>query len=249
MPSLKRKLAKVAERLSGAMIVHPAEACYLPERLHLKRFFDHFAVDAVFDVGANEGQYATRLRRDVGYSGPILSFEPIPEVAEALAARAADDPLWFVAPVALDREAGAATFHVMADSVFSSLHRPAGDQPQMLVAQNAVAREIQVMRSTLAAELPAWRDRLGFSRPFLKMDTQGNDLAVVRGAGPAIASFVGLQSELSVRRLYEGTSSFAEVLEVYEELGFRPSALAPSVDAHFPDLLEVDCIMYRADLA
>src|SRR4051794_41980871 len=40
-------------------------------------------------------------------------------------------------------------------------------------------------RSTLAEELPRWREQLGFQRPFLKMDTQGHDVAVFEGAGDA----------------------------------------------------------------
>jgi FkbM family methyltransferase len=249
MLSLKRRLAKIAERLSGALIVHPSEVHQLPERLHLQRFFEKFGVDAVFDVGANEGQYATQLRRDVGFKGAIISFEPIPEVADRLRARAANDPLWFVAPFALDRDAGPASFNVMATNVFSSLNRPAADQPAIFAAQNIVARQIEVMRSTVAAELPKWRDQLGFSRPFLKMDTQGSDLAVVEGAGSALQAFVGLQSELSVAKLYEGTRSFVEVLEIYAGLGFRLSALVPPSRGQFPDLNEIDCIMYRADAA
>ena len=249
MGSLKRQLAKTVERLTGALIVHPSEIHQLPERHCLQQMFDLFGVDAVFDVGANEGQYATQLRRDVGYKGAIVSFEPIPEVAERLCAKAADDPLWFVAPLALAQEAGPATFNVMAASTFSSLKKPAPDQPNVLEGQNVVEREIQVMCSTVAAELPKWRERLGFSRPFLKMDTQGSDLAVVEGAGDAIRSFVGLQSELSVLHLYEGTRGFADVLEIYANLGFRLSALVPCSRGHFPDLHEVDCIMYRADAA
>ena len=42
------------------------------------------AVDAVIDVGANLGQYATRLR-EAGWRGPVLSIEPIPELRAALA--------------------------------------------------------------------------------------------------------------------------------------------------------------------
>ncbi|MDB5437510.1 MAG: methyltransferase FkbM family [Phenylobacterium sp.] len=249
MVSLKRQLAKTVERLTGALIVHPAEIHQLPERLCLRQMFDRFGVDAVFDVGANEGQYATQLRRDVGFKGAIISFEPIPEVAERLRASAEADPLWFVAPLALDREGGPATFNVMTASTFSSLNRPTADQPEIYEGQNTVARQIQVMRSTVAAELPKWREQLGFSRPFLKMDTQGSDLAVVEGAGDAIQSFVGLQSELAVRHLYEGTRGFAEVLDVYANLGFRLSALVPCSRGHFPDLMEIDCIMYRADAA
>lgn len=243
--SLKRRLAKIAERLSGALIVHPSEVHQLPERRHLRQFLEHFEIDAVFDVGANEGQYATQLRRDIGYEGAIISFEPIPELAEQLKVRAAHDPRWFVAPLALDRIAGPATFNVMESTTFSSLNRPCDDLPKALGDQNIVVRQIEVLRSTLAIELPAWRDRIGFSRPFLKMDTQGSDLAVVEGAGDAIGDFLGLQSELSVRHFYEGTRGFSEALEVYANLGFQLSALVPSSRGHFPDLMEIDCIMYR----
>jgi hypothetical protein len=166
-------------------------------------------------------------------------------VAAVLAERAARDPLWSVATLALDREAGPAPFNVMASSVFSSLHRPAGDQPEIFSAANAVTREIQVMRATLATELPAWRDKLGFSRPFLKMDTQGNDLAVFQGAGDAVREFVGLQSELTYSHLYDGAAGFAETLAAYTARGFRLSAFVPNTAGHFPDLNEVDCIMYR----
>lgn len=249
MSSLRRKIARVAERLSGAIIAHPAEVHQLPERMLLRRFFAHFEVDCVFDVGANQGQYARQLREHVGFEGHIISFEPIPEVAASLAAHAARDPRWHVAILALDSEAGPATFNVMASDVFSSLRQPAADQPTFLSSSNLVAREIEVMRATLATELPAWREKLGFSRPFLKMDTQGNDLAVFQGAGDAITGFVGLQSELSYRPLYADVPGFAESLLAYEARGFRLSGFVPSNAGHFPDLHEVDCIMYGAGAA
>src|SRR5258708_7328948 len=64
------------------------------EEMHLQKLLLHLDVDCVFDVGANTGQYAAMLRREVGFQGLIISFEPIPKVARALRAVAKGDPLW-----------------------------------------------------------------------------------------------------------------------------------------------------------
>ena len=44
----------------------------IQEVTSLKKFFDYFKVDLVFDVGANVGQYATMLRTKVGFQGKII---------------------------------------------------------------------------------------------------------------------------------------------------------------------------------
>jgi hypothetical protein len=77
------------------------------------------------------------------------------------------------------------------------------------------------------------------------MDTQGHDVTVARGAGRYLRQFVGLQSELSLTQLYKEQASFTEALEFYRSVGFRLSALVPNNGGHFPDLNEVDCIMYN----
>ena len=218
------------------------------ERDHLARFLAHFSVDCVFDVGANAGQYAQQLRSDIGFTGSIISFEPIPHLAAMLREKSKSDPNWHVLELALDREARDAVFHVMAADQFSSLKAPRHAEIGLFRTMNKVMEEVAVHTSTLAAELPRLRDQFRFSRPFLKMDTQGSDLDVVEGAGNAIRSFVGLQSELSIRRIYEESFYFDEVLRRYAEKGFKLSALVPNNAGHFPDLIEIDCIMYRGCL-
>jgi FkbM family methyltransferase len=247
--SLKRQVANLLERLSGNVIVPHHELHALPERLHLRRLFEYLEVDCVFDVGANAGQYATMLRQHVGYRGPIVSFEPIPELAAAMRQRAAGDEHWHVQAMALDREAGTATFHVMQESQFSSLRRPAADQPETFSGSNRVVREIHVERSTVAAQIADWQARLGCRRPFLKMDTQGNDLAVIEGAGDSLGRFAGLQSELAIQRLYDGSAGFAATLAACQERGFVPSAFVPNNEGNFPVLVEIDCIMIHRGLA
>ncbi len=249
MLALKRYVAKLVERMSGNLVIWPKSKLHLVhERLQLRRFFAHFGVDCVFDVGANRGQYATMLR-DIGFRGPIISYEPNPEMAEKLRKLSANDRAWYIEELALDREAGPATFHLMNNSEFSSLHTPAADQPDVFNISNNIARDVHVMRATIAEELPKWRDKLEFKRPFLKMDTQGNDHAVVIGAGDALQVFVGLQSELAIRKLYEGAIGYAECLATYRERGFELSALVPNNAGHFPLLLEIDCVMFNVRFA
>lgn len=213
---------------------------------HLAKFFDHFSVDCVFDVGANAGQYARLIRHRVGFTGPIVSFEPVPYLCNVLREQAAADPNWHILELALDRTAREATFNVMAADQFSSLKTPRHDEIGMFKEMNKISEEIKVNTSTLGVQLKLLENKFHFERPFLKLDTQGNDLDIVEGAGDAIRKFIGIQSELSIRQIYNDVSYFDEVLRRYREKGFNISAFVPNNKGHFPDLIEIDCIMYRS---
>jgi hypothetical protein len=133
----------------------------------------------------------------------------------------------------------------MAGTQFSSLHAPSIAGTNHLAYLNKVTDQITVTTETLNELCPELQSRFGFARPYLKMDTQGHDKEVVRGGLRVIKSFVGLQSELAITKLYEEAPDFAESLAFYSSLGFKLSALVPNNEGHFPDLLEIDCIMYR----
>jgi len=90
----------------------------------LRRLFEYFNIDCVFDVGANEGQYGRFLRTQVGYHGLIISFEPIPECAMILRESADKDGKWLVEEIALGSEPGIARFNIMAGKQFSSFLKP-----------------------------------------------------------------------------------------------------------------------------
>ena len=246
---VKRTLRRIAERVLDVRIVHHGEVAPVFERDHLRRFFDRFQVDCVFDVGANAGQYASMLRKDVGYQGYLISYEPIPEMAAKLRELAAGDPAWFIEELALDAAAGSASLNVFTGSQFSSLHEVSRDGSDLFRNQTQLSRRIDVRTATAAAELLRYRDQLGFERPFLKLDTQGHDLSVARGAGQELRQFIGIQSELAIRRLYADSPSYEEALEFYQGNGFELSALVPNNLGHFPRLLEIDCILYRRDAA
>jgi FkbM family methyltransferase len=258
MPGWKRSLANFLGNLLDAEIVSRQgiregnlfvadykDVPLMMERCHLRRFFDHFRVDCIFDVGANAGQYAEMVR-SLGFAGPIISYEPIPALARELRAKAARDGNWHVEELALDDAERQATFHVMAGSQFSSLKLPSASETDRFRELNRIAEEVPLTTARLADQYDAYARRLGFRRPFLKMDTQGNDLAVARGAGERLQHFVGIQSELAFKRIYDDQSGYRAALDYYHSQGFELSALVPNNRGHFPDLIEMDCILYNA---
>jgi FkbM family methyltransferase len=214
---------------------------------HLRRFFRHFAVDCVFDVGANKGQYATLLRERVGYEGLIFSFEPIPELARYLKERASNDGKWFIRECALDRKAGVAELNVTSSSNFSSLLEPQAEEFASFRREMQIERKQPVTVSTLKDEILSIKSQYIFSRPFLKLDTQGNELSVIAGAGSSLSEFIGLQVELSFKKMYEGSNNYVETIDFLKDNGFSISALIHNHPWTFPALAEADCIFYRTD--
>lgn len=220
----------------------------LPERTHLRRLLPLLEVDCVFDIGANQGQYAEMLRRQVRYQGRIVSFEPIPELAALLRSKAKKDPNWRIEELALAGDQGPRQFHVMKSSSFSSLSTPRHQEVDIFQTVNVPVQQIWVQTDTLTAAYRRLKNELAFRRAFLKLDTQGLDVEIVRSGREIIGEFAGLQSELAMKRIYEDSVDFREAIGFYQSLGFEMSALVPNNAGHFPLLVEMDCIMVRSDL-
>ncbi len=234
----------LAVRLALAGRVHQ-----YPEILALRRFFEGFGVDALIDVGANEGQYARAARRDAGFRGHIFSFEPNPDVFAIVSRHAARDPKWHVYNLALSDFDGTADFHIMAAHQFSSIAKPSQTLDPVFETRNKVERVVQMQCRRLDGMLDELLGAHGLSRPFLKMDTQGHDPAVCYGAGARLSDMIGVQSELAVRPQYEGASGYREMIGWLEEHGFVPNAFFANNKGHFPLLVEMDGLFVRADLA
>jgi FkbM family methyltransferase len=241
-------IGRALAKLGRMSLVDSRELHELQEATHLRRLFELLGVDLVIDVGANAGQYAQRLRRHVRYRGVIVSVEPQPEMLEHLNAASRGDPHWFIEPIAVSDRRGTVSFNVMSDAQCSSLAQPDNSETALFSAQTTVKRQITVESRTLDDIVDHWIDSGRFKRPFLKLDTQGHDVAIVT-ACRKLRAFVAFQSELSVKRLYKGAPHFTEAITEYCSLGFDVSALVPNNASGFPQLIEIDCIMIRSDLA
>lgn len=245
---MNRYLRELGDRALAVRLAAVGRVHQYPEVQALRRFLAAFAVDCLFDVGANRGQYAMMARRDAGYKGLILSFEPNPDIFVPLARRAAGDPRWHVFNMALSDFDGAASFNIMAADQFSSLKRPSGAQDAIFADRNKVTKTVDMQCRRLDTLLPELVAQHGFARPFLKMDTQGHDLSVCEGAGDAIGRMLGVQTELGVRPIYEGGAGYRAMIDWLDARDFAPSAFFANNKGHFPLLVEMDGIFVNRAL-
>lgn len=219
------------------------------EIVALRRFITHFGVDCVIDVGANAGQYATMLRKDVGFRGTILSFEPNPTVCTALERIAARDSKWHVYNIALSDRDGEAEFNIMVASQFSSLNAPGAGLEPIFAQRNKVARTVHVPCARLDSLFEELEPAKSAHAILLKMDTQGHDAQVCSGASRVLPDMVGVQTELSIRPLYAGATDYRAMIGLLGQAGFVPNAIFANNKGHFPLLVEMDGLFVRSDLA
>jgi FkbM family methyltransferase len=198
-------------------------------------------VDVVVDVGANAGQYGTMLR-ELGYSGRLVSLEPVGEAFAELERVAAGDPAWEAVRVAASDADGEVTLNVTGDSRSSSV-----------LARNErfadkAGWEPKESRSVPARRLDGLLDELlrPGERAFLKLDVQGYERTVIEGAGTELRRFEALELELSVTPLYEGQPGLGEMLPLLAERGFRPVCLEPILLDDEGLLMELDGLFARA---
>ena len=201
----------------------------------------HFGVDMVLDVGAAAGRYSQQLRR-FGFQGRILSIEPLDNAFIALQAIAKYDDKWEVAKIALGSQPGSAQMNVAGNSDSSSL-LPMLDRHLGAAPHTALVDRQQTDVTTLDLlyqRYPAAR------RPFIKIDTQGSEGAVLDGAQCLLRDSVGVQIELSFIPLYEGGMLYEEAIIRLSKLGFSLANLELGFrDPTSQQLLQADGIFFR----
>lgn len=200
-------------------------------------------IDLVIDVGANDGGYG-RFLRGGGYTGRILSFEPLSKAHAALVAAVADDAKWFVAPrMALGESDGETKINIAGNSTSSSV-LPMGELHQAAAPSSVYQGSESVMLRRLdSIEHEAIS---GAQSILLKIDTQGYEMPVLRGARQLLARATGVQLELSVVALYEGQSTYRDVIPWLSDEGFELWNVLPGfADPKSGRMLQFDGVFFK----
>lgn len=199
-------------------------------------------IDVVLDVGANVGQYASEVR-GAGYTGHLVSFEPLSTAFEELQHAAERDGNWQCLNVALGSRREEAQLNVSGYSESSSLlpmeerHVSAlplsayvGRETVSVTTLDAVATEIASAHATL----------------WLKLDVQGYEAEVLNGARETLGRCVGVECELSLVPLYEGQALGHDVMSLLADHGFRAVAVEEAFsDPASQETLQLNAIFLR----
>jgi FkbM family methyltransferase len=241
-----RSLKRVIQKAVRAVGLHVGR--YPPVdslAYHLKSLLRELAIDCVLDVGAHEGEYAGFLR-DLGYAGDIISFEPVRSSFETLTKSRSADKRWRGHNIALGAEETELEMNIYSGSVFNSFLKPTEDDNARFrnITQLVRVEKVPVRR------LASFVDEILAARPdariFLKMDTQGYDLQVVRGGGRRLAAIQALQTELAARATYAGMPTLPESLSELDRLGFELTGIFPVArELDHLRVIEFDCVMCR----
>ena len=189
-----------------------------------------------------EGQFALDLRAG-GYSGRIVSLEPLGQAFDKLQSRSNLDGKWESLKVAAGSKPGATTINVARNSVSSSLlpmnTRHAVAEPRSAYVDDEPCEVVTL--DGLAGHLIGPDDKA-----FLKIDVQGSELDVLKGATEILDQVEIVQTELSLLPLYDGGPLLDSVVRYLDERRFALLGLAPAfVNPTTGALLQVDGLFAR----
>ena len=216
------------------------------EDARMQQLLDYHKIDLVLDVGANVGQYAKSLR-DLGYSGRIVSFEPLSSAYSQLKTASKKDLLWEIAPqTAIGNQEGEIIINIAGNSQSSSA-LPMLDAHLESAPESAYSGSETVKLSrldTLAKDYIKSETK----SIFLKIDVQGLEKQVLEGATAILPLVKGIKLELSLVPLYEGQVLFQEMIDIVEKLGYELYGIEPGFTAEKTGrMLQMDGIFFKPD--
>jgi FkbM family methyltransferase len=181
------------------------------------KLFQRFCFDLIVDVGANRGQFLL-VAGQFCPAATIICYEPLLEPYSVLEKIAAQfDRVWCF-PIALGEFNGQSSMFVTEDDDSSSLLRPTTSQIQLSSGSRTSANEI-VTIARLDSR-PELREALSCNS-LLKIDVQGFELSVLKGAGSLLRSFSAIYVECSYIELYEGQALIGEVTKYLNKASFE----------------------------
>lgn len=199
----------------------------------------------VLDIGAHHGWFF-HCWQDWHPAAHIHAFEPFPESFEAMVRNYGEDPRVRFNQLALGDTEGSLPLNILTESkVSNSFLDPRAETWRRVGYATGAIDRLSVPVTTVDAYVRAQQ----IERIYLvKIDVQGYELHVLRGAEQSLQKIDHIFVEAGIQRLYEGAPSFADVFEFLSERGFHLMTMRAWHRGNHA-LVETDMLFRRDGLA
>jgi FkbM family methyltransferase len=176
--------------------------------------------DVLIDVGAHRGDFAAAADRVLGFKH-IVCVEPDLDLIDELQANLPNGKSR-VHAVALSEHDGNALLHVHADRSMNSIIEADANilREQFPTYRHDTVFERRVTTRTLDS-IVGDSDECAGKSLFLKLDTQGNELNILRGGENALRNTVACLVEFMFCTPYATDYNFRDVIELFFENDFE----------------------------
>lgn len=208
-----------------------------------RQILESYQIDTVLDIGANSGQFAKQMRDDIHFTGHILSFEPVSTAFQLLKANAKDDPAWEVYNYAIGDTEEKCEINIAGNSYSSSLLNMLPSHIRSAPESQYIGKEMIDIKT-----IDSLFDDLCKSSKnvYMKIDTQGFESKVLKGAENSLAHIDTVQMEMSLVPLYDGELLANEMGSFMGQKGYTLIAIENGFsDPATGQLLQIDGIFHR----
>ena len=208
-----------------------------------KQLVSYYEIETILDIGANTGQFAQQMRNDLGYRNRIISFEPVSAAFTMLEANARGDVNWDVFNFALGDTEERRKINISGNLTSSSLldmlpaHLESAPQSKYVGKEEIEVKKLDSIFGELCGST---------SNVYMKIDAQGFEDKVLRGAKYSLKSIDTVQLEMTLMPLYSGEKLFHEICMLMIEKGYTLVAIENGLaNKDSGQLLQIDGIFHR----
>ncbi len=212
----------------------------------VRSFLADLAAPTLLDIGANRGEEVRAMLRQIP-GASVHAFEPAAQCFSLLSSFADDEPRVFAHHAAVGSHDGAATLIETESDLLSSVLplNGIGHSHFGPCGRERARSEVRCVR------LDSWAAEQGIGRvDFIKLDVQGSELEVLKGAESLLSSGVrAVYSEAQVVAEYEGAATLTDLDLFLRDRGFVLHQIQ-EVRSRGPEhqTSDVDALWVRADI-
>ena len=193
----------------------------------------------ILDIGANIGQFGIDIR-GAGFRGKIISFEPVAHSHRVLRDTIARFQPWDSFPIGLGSVEGDFTINVSGNNALSTSMLTMNSIHLENFPSSATTHTENIKVSTVDKQLSL----LGLdpSKVLLKLDVQGFEFEVLKGATGTLPLIPYCYLEVSLIPLYEGERIFLEILNELANSGHQLVDVQRGIKSAKGELLQLDIL-------